>query len=256
MGFARFQPREHYANSDRHYRFLPFRFDRRDTGDYLLTNEVGEYIVLSPDNFRAFTTHQANPEDSYYLDLKAKHFLSDNQSSAHMELLASKYRTKKSFLDGFTKLHIFVTSLRCNQSCPYCQVSRQGSDADKGVFDMQPEALRRSVELMLSSPAPHITMEFQGGEPLVNFDLVKDAIYLTKSLNSNVGKKIDYVLCTNLSMLTDDHLDFCKDHNLLISTSLDGPEFLHDRNRPMSNGNASHAVVTKNIKRAQEALGI
>ena len=256
MSSAHFHTREHYAHEHGRYKFLPFRFDRRDSGDYLLTNEVGEYLVLTPDKFWAFTTHQATPQDSYYLDLKAKHFLTDRQSSAHMDLLASKYRTKKSFLDGFTKLHIFVTSLRCNQSCPYCQVSRQGSDADKGVFDMSPEVLRRSVKLMLSSPAPHITMEFQGGEPLVNFDLVKDAIHVSRSLNQNIGKKIDYVLCTNLSMLNDAHLDFCKENNLLISTSLDGPEFLHDKNRPMINGKASHAVVTRNIRRAQEALGV
>jgi len=256
MSLARFHPREHYSKLGESYQFLPFRFDRRGKGDYLLTNEVGEYIVLSAANFRTFTTHRATPHDPYYLDLKAKHFLSDNQSSAHIELLASKYRTKKSFLDGFTKLHIFVTSLRCNQSCPYCQVSRQGSDADKRVFDMSPEVLRRSVDLMLSSPAPHITMEFQGGEPLVNFDLVKDAVHLTKSLNETVGKQIDYVVCTNLSMLTDDHLEFCKENNLVISTSLDGPEFLHDKNRPLSNGTASHTIVTKNITRAQEALGV
>src|SRR5215510_4703050 len=194
MGNAVFQERHHYAQSENGYSLLPFRFDRRINGDYLLTNEVGEYAVLSPDQFRTFTAHRSTPEDSFYFDLKAKHFLADKQSSAHMELLASKYRTKKSFLDGFTKLHILVTSLRCNQSCPYCQVSRQGEDADKGVFDMRPEVLKRSVELMLSSPAPHVTMEFQGGEPFVNFDLVKDAIDLTKSLNDKIGKQIDYVI--------------------------------------------------------------
>lgn len=256
MSSARFQPREHYTQSQHQYQLLPFRFDRRQNGDYLVTNEVGEFLNLSPDNFHAFTSHRAKPEETFYRDLKAKHFLSDNQSSAHLELLASKYRTKKSFLDGFTKLHIFVTSLRCNQSCPYCQVSRQGNDADKGVFDMRPEVLQRSVELMLASPAPRITMEFQGGEPLVNFDLVKEAVRICKSLNASIGKEIDYVLCTNLSMLEDEHLDFCKEHELLISTSLDGPEFLHDSNRPMNNGGPSHAVVTKNIRRAQEALGI
>src|SRR5262250_3430993 len=187
MGFPAFHSREYYGSSVNGYQLLPFRFDRRSNGDYLLTNEVGEYIILAPKQFHAFVSHQSSPDDPFYLDLKSKHFLADTESSAHMELLAAKYRTKKSFLDDFTKLHIFVTSLRCNQSCPYCQVSRQGQDADRGLFDMSPQVLRRSVELMLSSPAAHITMEFQGGEPLVNFDLVKDAIHLTKLLNVQIG---------------------------------------------------------------------
>jgi His-Xaa-Ser system radical SAM maturase HxsB len=194
-------------------------------------------------------------QDPHYFDLKAKHFLVDNQSSAHLDVLASKYRTKKSFLDGFTKLHIFVTSLRCNQSCPYCQVSRQGQDADAGRFDMTAEILERSVRLMLASPARHVTMEFQGGEPLVNFDLVQEGVRLATELNRAVGKEIDFVLCTNLSLLKDWHLDWCKEHGVLISTSLDGPPELHDQNRPMGRGKPSHAVVTRNIRLAQEALG-
>jgi His-Xaa-Ser system radical SAM maturase HxsB len=120
---------------------------------------------------------------------------------------------------------------------------------------MSSEVLRRSVQLMLCTPAPQITMEFQGGEPLVNFDLVKEAVGLAESLNAKVGKQIDYVLCTNLSMLRDEHLEFCKENEILISTSLDGPEALHNKSRPMCGGEPSHALVTRNIRRAQEALG-
>lgn len=256
MAFTTFYPRERYGyRGTKTYQLLPFRFDRRENGDYLLTNEVGEFYILSPEKFRAFTSHRLEPEGLLYPDLKAKHFLADSSSTAHMDLLAAKYRTKKSFLDGFTKLHIFVTSLRCNQSCPYCQVSRQGKDADQGVYDMSPQVIERSVALMLASPAAHITMEFQGGEPLVNFDLLRQAVSLSKTLNKRVGKRVDYVICTNLSMLTDEHLDFFKENQVLISTSLDGPEYLHDMNRPLGRGMPSHKVVTHNIRRVQEALG-
>jgi hypothetical protein len=56
--------------------------------------------------------------------LKSKHFLRDSSSLTPITLLATKYRTKKSFLAGFTALHIFVVTLRCDHSCLYCQVSR------------------------------------------------------------------------------------------------------------------------------------
>ena len=83
-------------------------------------------------------------------------------------MLATRYRTKKSFLDGFTSLHIFVVTLRCNHTCHYCQVSRQTED--KGEFDMATDDLDRSIDLMFRSPSPALTMEFQGGEPLLAFD--------------------------------------------------------------------------------------
>ena len=107
---------------------------------------------------------------------------------------------------------------------------------------------------MLAGPARGVTMEFQGGEPLVNFELVQEAIRYCKERNSTVGKDVSYVICTNLSLLEDRHLDYFKEHGVDVSTSLDGPEYLHDKNRPLGK-HGSHSVVTRNIRRAQEALG-
>ena len=247
-----FKPREHYAPSDTAYSLLPFRFDRRPAGEYLLVNEVGEFHVLPPDAFHRFVDHRLGSTDPAYPRLRAKHFLIDSNSSALFEALASKYRTKKSFLDGFTKLHIFVTTLRCNQSCPYCQVSRQNESA--GAFDMSEEMLHRSVDLMLTSPAKAVTMEFQGGEPLLNFDLFKEGVRYDKEKSAPLAKHVDYVICTNLSLLEDRHLDYFKEQGIHVSTSLDGPDYLHNKNRPMGKG-GSHDVVVRNIQRAQEALG-
>ena len=244
--------REHFSSPSAKYSLMPFRFDRRPNGEYLLVNEVGEYCILSPTDFNTFVEHRLLPEAKIYTKLKAQHFLTDSNSSALFDVLSSKYRTKKSFLDGFAKLHIFVTTLRCNQSCQYCQVTRQGELATS--YDMTAEIMRKSVDLMLANPSPNVTMEFQGGESLLNFDLVKEGILYAKDQNEHICKCIDFVICTNLSILVDHHLEFFKEHNVQISTSLDGPDFIHDKNRPMNRG-GSHATVTKNIRRAQEALG-
>ncbi len=252
MAGTAFHGRDHYFPSSAGYSLLPFRFDHRATGEYLLVNEVGEYLVLAANDFHRFVNHALTAADQVYPRLKAKHFLSDAGSSALFEALASKYRTKKSFLEGFTKLHIFVTTLRCNQSCPYCQVSRQNESA--GTFDMPVEALHRSVDLMLANPARAVTMEFQGGEPLLNFELLKEGVRYAKERNASIGKHVDYVICTNLALLEDRHLDFFRDQSIQVSTSLDGPEYLHNKNRPMGKG-PSHDVVVRNIRRAQEALG-
>ncbi len=236
------------------YRFLPLTFDHWSAGEYLLVNEVGEFLRCSNEKFSAFTAHDLDTTEPLYADLKAKHFLVDRTSSSRLNLLAAKYRTKKGFLEGFTKLHMFVPTIRCNQSCPYCQVSRRNQESSS-VFDMSEEILHRSIQLMLASPSPHITMEFQGGEPLLRFDLVKEAVRYSKECNASAGKRIDMVVCTNLTFLEDAHLDFFGEHGVLISTSVDGPAFLHDLNRPSRPPDSNHATVERNIRRAQEALG-
>lgn len=254
MVTSRFQPLTEFV-SRTGYTLLPFRFDRWPGDRVFLTNDAGESLTLRAQAFDDFVNKRLAPDSSIYFDLQAKQFLADETNPNWLEPMASKVFTKKSFLNGFTKLHIFVTTLRCNQSCPYCQVSRQGEAANAGAFDMSPEVLERSIRFMLASPARQITMEFQGGESLIRFDILQEAVRRTKELNLFTGKEIEFVLCTNLSLLTDEHLDWCKDNAVIVSTSLDGPQHLHDKNRPFGNGKPSHSEVVRNIRRAQEALG-
>jgi uncharacterized protein len=152
------------------YHFLPFRFMDFDDRK-ILVNEVGEHYLLNQPTFQAFVSKRLQPSDPAYFDLKAKHFLWDTNSKVPTHLLAVKYRTKRSFLAGFTRLHIFVVTLRCDHSCQYCQVSRVSPDRQK--FDMSKESADKSLDLVFRSPSDDIKIEFQGGEPLLNFELIK-----------------------------------------------------------------------------------
>jgi uncharacterized protein len=248
-----FHPLEAYRRNPHQYKLLPFRFMRFDSTRYVLVNEVGEFIFLDGATFRSFTSHALSPQDPTYLDLKAKHFLFDETSSPLLDVLATKYRTKKSFLRGFTTLHLFVVTLRCDHSCLYCQVSRQSED--RGAFDMKPSTARKAIDLMLKTPADSITMEFQGGEPMLNFSLIKFMVEYSEARNRELGKHIDRVITTNLSLATPAILEYCRDHKIAISTSLDGPEWLHNGNRPRP-GNDSYAKVIENIELARSIVGL
>jgi len=247
-----FHPLEAYRRKPSQYTLLPFRFMRFDSTRYVLVNEVGEFIFLGDTTFRSFATHALTAEDPAYLELKAKHFLSDETSSPLLDILATKYRTKESFLRGFTKLHLFVVTLRCDHSCLYCQVSRQSED--RAAYDMKPSTARRAVDMMLKTPAHSITMEFQGGEPLLNFPLIQFMVEYSEARNREIGKHIDRVITTNLSLATPAILEYCRDHKIAISTSLDGPEWLHNANRPRP-GNDSYAKVIANIELARSIVG-
>lgn len=247
-----FHPLEAYQRRSVAYKLLPFRFMRFDASRYILVNEVGEFAFVNDHTMRKLTTHELDPRDPAYLDLKAKHFLYDETSSPLLDILSTKYRTKKSFLGGFTKLHLFVVTLRCDHSCLYCQVSRQS--ADRAAFDMQPSTARKAVDLMLKTPAKNITMEFQGGESLLNFPLIRFMVEYSEARNRDIGKNIDRVIATNLSQATPEILDYCRDHRIAISTSLDGPEWLHNANRPRP-GNDSYARTLENIALARSIVG-
>lgn len=105
---------------------------------------------------------------------------------------------------------------------------------------MSPEVLDKSIELFLSMPSDKLTLEFQGGESTLNMSLIKQAVKLVKERNKN--KDIQFVVCTNLCELSDDDLDFLIENNFSISTSLDGPQKLHDMNRRYGNVGAWSAL--------------
>jgi len=234
------------------YTLLPLRFIPLDKDHYVLTNLAGEYLRIKRGVLVDFLRHKLSAEDPSYIELRARHFLIDETSSIAPDLLALKLRTKYSRLCEFTGLHLFVVTLRCEHSCPYCQVSRQSED--KPRYDMSPEIALGALDLTFRSPSSNIKIEFQGGEPLLNFDLIKLIVEEAKRRNQRVGKNLAFVIATNLALINDGILCFCREHSIHISTSLDGPRVLHNANRPRP-GNNSYEKTIEGIKLVREALG-
>lgn len=234
------------------YKLLPLKFTPFDSASYVLTNFVGEYQLIAKDTLHAFLNHELPQSAVEYSDLKAKHFLADDDSEVALDLLALKTRTKFQRLSNFTALHMFVVTLRCEHSCPYCQVSRQNDGTPD--FDMTPDIAERSLALVFRSPAPAIKIEFQGGEPLLNFPLIRFIVERATAINQSEKRNLIFVIATNLAVIDDDILSFCREHSIHISTSLDGPADLHNRNRPRPGGD-SHERAIAGINRVREALG-
>lgn len=234
------------------YQLLPFKFDRLNDEEYILTNIVGEYLTISREKLIDTINHNLRAETQEYKDLRSKHFIQLPHEKSPIELLALKLRTKLSRLSNFTNLHIFVVTLRCDHSCPYCQVSRQSED--KAAFDMTYEAANKSLEFVFRSPSTAIKIEFQGGEPLLNFEMVKYIVLEAEKKNKKLGRDLQFVIATTLSLLTDEILIFCKEHNILLSSSLDGPADLHNQNRPRKEKN-SYEKFAEGLDKARKVLG-
>ncbi|MFZ0739560.1 MAG: His-Xaa-Ser system radical SAM maturase HxsB [Candidatus Acidiferrales bacterium] len=247
-----FYPVETYSAPESGYRLLPFRFLRLDQDREVFVNEVGEFVIGPVGTAQALVRKQLARGSGLYSILKARQFLADDSSSPLLDLLATKYRTKYSFIDGFTKLHIFVVTLRCDHSCHYCQVSRQ--TADKSTYDMSFETAEKSVDLMMKTSARNVTLELQGGEPLLAFNVIRYIVPLAKKKAKLLNKDLDIVVTTNLANVTDDILFYLRDEQIKVSTSLDGPASVHNINRPRP-GNNSYELTIENIDRARKILG-
>ncbi len=234
------------------YKLLPFKFDKLNDEKYIVTNMAGEYILIDHTSLELLINHELTPESKLYSDLRAKHFLCLENEKSPLDLLALKLRTRLSRLANFTNLHIFVATLRCDHSCPYCQVSRQSED--RAAFDMTEETADKALDFVFRSPCPGIKIEFQGGEPLLNFEIVKYVVLQAEQRNKALGRDLQFVIATTLSLLTDDILAFCKAHKIILSSSLDGPEDLHNQNRPRP-GKNSHQKFIEGLDRARSVLG-
>lgn len=230
------------------YMLLPFNFTRI-SGKEILVNEIGDLIIAEEGTVQNIIAHKIEDAD-LYKSLVSNFFITESVFPELMDIYASRLRMKKGFLDDKASLHIFVLTLRCNQNCTYCQASSR-KEISKNC-SMSIEDMEKSVELMFHSSSPNLTMEFQGGEPSLEPDLIRYGIEKAEQLNVKENRKLTYVLCTNCRYLSDDLLELCKKHNVLISTSLDGPDFIHNANRGKED---SYEKTIAGIEKARKVLG-
>ena len=97
---------------------MPFKFHRINEGREVLINEVGDFLIVPKGTAERVAKHKIIKEDEpeLYGDLISNFFISEEVYSPLIDVLATRYRTKKHFLEHFTSLHIFVISLRCEHT--------------------------------------------------------------------------------------------------------------------------------------------
>ncbi|EHR00265.1 radical SAM protein [Bradyrhizobium sp. WSM471] len=171
---ARFLSPETFRAATEDLSLLPFNFERIGEGQCLVANMIGDFIRLTEDELSRLVDLRVRPGDGLYERAYAAHLVTGANQKAQRQLLAARLRSRMSFLQQMTPLHIFVVTLRCEHSCPYCQVSRQSTDRSR--FDMSQETAMRALDIAFASPSARIKIEFQGGEPLLNFPLIKTII--------------------------------------------------------------------------------
>lgn len=145
----------------------------------------------------------------------------------------------------------------CNFRCDYCVYSenvnkQQRSHSPKKMsFDTAKKSIDFLLNHTVGTENPNIA--FYGGEPLLEFDLIKKIIHYAE--NTFKGKKIKFNITTNGSLLTIDKAKYLYEHNVVTMISLDGPKNIHDKYRLLAEGNiGSFDIIRKNIEKIKEEL--
>ena len=214
--------------------------------EVLLTNDLGCYIFLPLKDFKELIGGTLDIENKYYDVLVDNAFITDDIPEKFVEKYKENIRSMKSYLFTATSLHIFAVTNACNMRCVYCQ-ARDVSTNDSDCGKMNIETGRKAIDTAMQSPSKYLTFEFQGGEPLLNFDVVKDMILYSKSKNTD--KTIEYTMVTNTVAFNDEMIDFIMENNISLCTSLDGNKIVHDGNRKSSGGKSTYDIVKSNIQK-------
>jgi uncharacterized protein len=230
---------------------LPIRFHSLSDDRVVVSNMVGEHLVMARSELDHVVTG-GNPSLGTLAAMRARHMVRTPDETLPLELLAMKLRTQKRRLSDMTSLHMFVVTLRCEHTCRYCQVSRQATG--RGEFDMTEETAEAALGHVFASPSPQLKIEFQGGESLLNFELIRWIVERAEKINDTEHRDLAFVIATNLALVDDEMLDFCDEHRIALSTSLDGPEELHNHNRRRP-GQDSWQRAVDGIQRVRERLG-
>lgn len=139
----------------------------------------------------------------------------------------------------------------CNLQCRYCTFATnnlitRNHSSQKMTFDIA----RKSVDFLYehSKDCKSLSISFYGGEPTIEFDLIKQIVNYAES--KFYSKIIEYVITINGSILTDEIMDFFQEHNFKLAISFDGPKEIQDFHRKYRNtGNGTFDIVYNNILR-------
>ena len=222
------------------YKKYYFNFERWDK-EVLITNDFGYNMFLYSKNFDDFVKGKNLPK-KVINELELKKFIYFDTDEDFVKFNSWQLRDYKSYLQELTVLHIFVVSKNCNYNCVYCQAGRLNDDRD---FLMDIETAKKAVDIAMQCPSKNITFEFQGGEPLTNFDIIKFIIEYSKSVNEKISerKEISYNIVSNLSLMTDEIAEYISKNDIYVCTSIDGDKVLQNKNRPCSKADSYDATI-------------
>ena len=168
------------------------------------------------------------------------------------EPMAGQLKQKTSGVVKALCLHIAHT---CNLNCSYCFASQGKYHGERALMSF--EVGKRALDFLVenSHGRTNLEVDFFGGEPLMNFDVVKQLVAYARSIEKEKGKNFRFTLTTNGMLIDDDVIDFANKEMSNVVLSLDGRKEVHDRFRVDYAGKGSWEKIVPKFQKLVEARG-
>ena len=149
-------------------------------------------------------------------------------------------------------LHVAHT---CNLNCSYCFASQGKYHGDRAIMSL--DIAKRSLDFLIenSGTRRNLEVDFFGGEPLMNFDMLKELVAYAREREKETGKNFRFTLTTNGLLIDDDVIDFANREMSNVVLSLDGRKEVHDRYRVDYSGKGSWERIVPKFQKLVEARG-
>ncbi|MFG6336895.1 MAG: thioether cross-link-forming SCIFF peptide maturase [Lachnospiraceae bacterium] len=163
------------------------------------------------------------------------------------------------YIDAFTERETVVKALclhiahDCNLACKYCFAGEGEYPGSRALMSL--EVGRKALDFLVANSGNRVNLEvdFFGGEPLMNWQVVKELVAYGRSLEEPHHKKFRFTLTTNGVLLTDEVMDFVNKEMSNLVLSIDGRKEIHDLMRPHRGGQGSYDEILPKYKKAAES---
>lgn len=224
--------------------FCNIRF-KKIKDNYILTNDTGDWIFLNRANFDLLRRGKIKKGGKLFQKLEREGFTRGEKGKFYEK--SGKYHDLfKSVFFGPT-LFIIVLTLRCNHRCLYCHAVP--SKKETSGVDMTEGMAKKIVDMIFRAPSRAARIEFQGGEPLLNWPVLEYIVKYSKAVNKEKKKDLQISLVSNLTVLDEKKLKFLLDEGVSLCCSFDGPAVVHDKNRIFLDGESSYGTVSAKMKK-------
>ena len=169
------------------------------------------------------------------------------------DTFASRAGALKEKTSGVVKALCLHVAHTCNLNCSYCFASQGHYHGDRAVMSL--EVGKRALDFLIenSGTRRNLEVDFFGGEPLMNFDVVKELVAYARVREKECGKNFRFTLTTNGLLINDDVIDFANRECSNVVLSLDGRREVHDRFRVDYAGNGSWERIVPKFQKLVEA---
>ncbi|NLP31096.1 MAG: thioether cross-link-forming SCIFF peptide maturase [Clostridiales bacterium] len=134
----------------------------------------------------------------------------------------------------------------CNMKCKYCFGDTGAFEGERSLLSL--ETGKKAIDFLLknSGSRRNLEIDFFGGEPLLNFDVVKELVAYGEKAQEDYGKNIRFTITTNGLLLDDEKIEFINSHMVNVILSIDGRPHVNDNMRKTVNGKGTYDLIHKN----------